>query len=71
MKRVTFTRTIGSKHISWEIDVYLTRRKEIKVMKSPKNLFPRIYLWNKFEQGVDKEYDYPGYIKHSTYELKL
>ncbi len=69
--RVSFVRTIGSKHIEWEINISLSRRRDLKIIKDPNKFIPSISLWNKFTQGVDREYDYKGYIKHSTYIMKL
>ena len=51
----------------WELQIRITRRKELKIYKVQGELLLRLEIWNIFIEGVDPEYNFPGYIKHSTY----
>ena len=76
MKRIQFDIThyddeFGPKRgrVTWELILNLTRRHSIKVYKIAGKWFPRIEHWCTFVQGIDSEYERPGYKLHSTYVI--
>ena len=54
----------------WELDIFQTRRGVLKMYAVQGKLLPRVEWWHIFTEGVDPEYDQPGYIYHSIYVMK-